>query len=256
MRSDTPTPTPDAEGHPLRHGRLPSERGSDLVLDVLPRTRLRDQAATAIRAQVVSGALRPGQLYAIGSIAKQLGVSPTPVREAVLDLASANLVEVVRQRGFRVVTMTEQDLDEIVEIRFLLEVPTLGRLAARRPTPDLSALRPLADRLDAHAATGDMTAYLAADRELHLALLALAGNRRLVEIVGQLRDQTRLYGLASMGGTHELFNTTREHGELLDLIEAGEAKETAALMRRHLQHARGVWAGLREGSEAAHGAGT
>jgi hypothetical protein len=58
------------------------------------------------------------------------------------------------------------------------------------------------------------------------------------------------------GGTHELFNTTREHGELLDLIEAGEAKETAALMRRHLQHARGVWAGLREGSEAAHGAGT
>jgi DNA-binding GntR family transcriptional regulator len=247
MSRDASQPALEPDDRPLRAGDPRDERPPALKFDVLPRTKLRDEASRVIRAQVISGALMPGELYTIGSIAQQLGVSPTPVREAILDLANANLVEVVRQRGFRVVTMTEQDLDEIVEIRLMLEVPALQGLAARRPKPVLTALRPVAGRLDAHAANADFTAYLADDRQLHLDLLTLAGNSRLVRTVGQLRDETRLYGLARMGGTPELFTTTREHGELLDAIEAGDPERTGTLMTRHLLHARGVWAGRNEG---------
>ena len=74
---------------------------------------LRDQALRVIRARIISGAMRPGQLYALGATASDLGVSVTPVREAVLELAREHLVELARNRGFRVREMSEHELNEI-----------------------------------------------------------------------------------------------------------------------------------------------
>src|SRR5215475_6337347 len=88
----------------------------------LQASSLRDQALRVIRARIISGAMRPGELYALGATATELGVSVTPVREAVLELARERLVELARNRGFRVREMTERELDEIVEFRRIIEV--------------------------------------------------------------------------------------------------------------------------------------
>jgi len=215
-------------------------------LSEIKRAPLREQARQALRGLITSGAIKPGELHSIGSVADQLGVSITPVREALLDLEGDGLVEMVRNRGFRVATLTDEDLDELVELRLLLEVPAVVRVARTDPRPDLSALRGIADEMVELAARRDIVEFLRLDREFHLGLLALAGNKRLVATVSLLRDQTRLYGIEQVAGTDEFLHTADEHPELVALIAAGDAEGAGALMRRHLLHVRGLWAGRME----------
>jgi DNA-binding GntR family transcriptional regulator len=203
---------------------------------------LRDQVAHALRAAVIAGELRPGLVYSAPALAADLGVSATPVREAMLDLAREGLVQAVRNKGFRITEVTARELDEYTEIRELIEVPTIGRVTATASAGQLQALRPLAEEIVRGAARHDMIAYLEADRRFHLDLLALAGNAHLVKVVGDLRKRSRLYGLAGLDEKGRLVESAREHVELLDLMLAGDADGARACMRRHLGHVRSLWA--------------
>jgi DNA-binding GntR family transcriptional regulator len=209
---------------------------------VPPRRNLREQVAHALRAALVAGEMRPGVVYSAPMLAAQFGVSPTPVREAMLDLAKEGLVEAVRNKGFRVVELCDRDLDELIEIRELIEVPVIAGLAGRVSAEDAERLRYLADRIVEAAESGDILEYIDADRGFHLELLGLAGNAQLVEVVRELRDRARLYGVPALAAHGELTTSAREHIELLDLIMAGRAADAEALMRRHLGHVRGLWA--------------
>jgi DNA-binding GntR family transcriptional regulator len=204
--------------------------------------RLRDQVANALRAALISGELRPGVVYSAPTLAADFGVSATPVREAMLDLAREGLVEAVRNKGFRVTALSEQDLDEYTEIRALIEVPTVGRVTRTAAAEQLEALRPQAEAIVAAARRHDLIGYLEADRQFHLDLLGLAGNARLVETVGDLRKRSRLYGLNRLDQRGELVSSAEEHLELLDLMLTGDAPAAEACMARHLGHVRSLWA--------------
>ena len=205
-------------------------------------TSLRAQVVTALRGALVSGELEPGVVYSAPALAARFGVSATPVREAMLDLAKEGLVEAVRNKGFRVTELSDRDLDELTEIRELLEIPTTAGLAGRLSTVDIEALRPLAERVERTAAFGDLVGYVEADRDFHLRLLALAGNEHLVTLIGELRARARLYGLRRLASQGDLDASAREHTELLDLLASGDAPRVEKLMRRHLGHVRGIWA--------------
>ncbi|MFC9330626.1 GntR family transcriptional regulator [Kitasatospora sp. NPDC057015] len=218
------------------------------MADLKPRNlisvqeRLRDQVAHALRAALISGELRPGVVYSAPALAADFGVSATPVREAMLDLAREGLVEAVRNKGFRVTELTEGDLDDFTEIRALIEVPTVG-LVTRTATPEqLERLRPAAQAIVDAAGRHDLIGYLEADRQFHLDLLGLAGNARLVEVVGDLRKRSRLYGLTRLDERGELVSSAEEHLELLDLMISGDAEAAEACMARHLGHVRSLWA--------------
>lgn len=212
----------------------------------LGRASLRSGAADRIRTQISAGSLTPGELHSVGSIANELQVSATPVREALVQLANEGLIEIVQNRGFRVRVLSDQDLDHILEIRLVLEVPAMGRLAQRRPQVDLSRFRPIAHELTEHARASRIVDFVALDRTFHLGLTALLGNPRYVDMVDRLRGQTRLSGLSNLGGTTSLIESAEEHERLLDLIEAGSHAATEELMSAHLQHTRGLWAGRAE----------
>lgn len=204
--------------------------------------RLRDQVAHALRAALISGELRPGEVYSAPGLAEDFGVSATPVREAMLDLAREGLVEPVRNKGFRVTEVNERDLDQYTEIRTLIEVPVTGRVARTAARADLEALRPIAEEIVRAARDHDLIGYLEADRRFHLTLLGLAGNERLVETVGDLRKRSRLYGLTGLDERGELIPSAEEHLELLDLMLAGDVEGAEACMTRHLGHVRSLWA--------------
>ncbi|MGF1431229.1 GntR family transcriptional regulator [Kitasatospora sp. LaBMicrA B282] len=211
--------------------------------------RLRDQVAHALRAALISGELRPGVVYSAPALAADFGVSATPVREAMLDLAREGLVEAVRNKGFRVTEMTERDLDEFTEIRALIEVPTVGRVTRTATSEQLEALRPVAEEIVAAARKHDLIGYLEADRQFHLTLLGLAGNGHLVQVVGDLRKRSRLYGLTRLDERGQLVSSAEEHLELLDLMLTGDADAAEACMARHLGHIRSLWAKGQEESE-------
>jgi DNA-binding GntR family transcriptional regulator len=212
----------------------------------LHASSLRDQALRVIRARIISGAMRPGELYALGATATELGVSVTPVREAVLELARERLVELARNRGFRVREMTEHELNEIVEFRKIVEVGAVRLVAERKLSDQAGELQELARATEKYAAAGDWVGFLDSDRDFHLGIMGHLKNERLLQVVGSLRDQSRLYGLDYVAGTESLIQSTHEHAALLNAIIAGHADAAAAIMDRHLQHARGIWAGKAE----------
>ncbi|MBX6723054.1 MAG: FCD domain-containing protein, partial [Dactylosporangium sp.] len=92
----------------------------------------------------------------------------------------------------------------------------------------------------------DLIDYVEQDRLFHLDLLALAGNDQLVTLVGELRSRARLYGLQRLAETGELAASAAEHVQLLQLIEAGDTAGLERLIRRHIGHVRGSWAGRSE----------
>ncbi len=212
------------------------------LLAFAPRQNLREQVAEALRSALVAGQLRPGVVYSAPTLAEQFGVSATPVREAMLDLAKEGLVEAVRNRGFRITALTERDLDEYTEIRLLLEPPTVGQVAATAAKDDIEALRPLAQDIVDAAAERDILSYVKADTIFHLALLKLAGNDHLVEVVRDLRHRSRLYGVSALAGQDKLLPSAREHLDILDVVLSGDAAAAEKLTRHHLQHIRGIWA--------------
>lgn len=210
------------------------------------RQSLRHQVAHALRAALVAGEMRPGVLYSAPALAEKFGVSATPVREAMLDLANEGLVEAVRNKGFRVTELSNEELDDITHVRALIEVPTVADVARRcdaAMAPRVEELREIAREIEALAVKPDLIRYLEADRQFHLRLLALAGNDHLVKVVGDLRSRSRLYGLQELAARGTLQDSAREHEQLVDLLLAGDAEGAAALMRRHIAHVRGDWAG-------------
>ncbi|AXK32447.1 GntR family transcriptional regulator [Streptomyces armeniacus] len=204
---------------------------------------LGEQALVIVRQAIVSGEIGPNEIYSASALATRLGVSNSPVREAMLTLVNQGILEPVRNRGFRIVPISEHDLDEIGEMRRMLEVPGVVALIDRASDEDIEALRPIAEEIECAARSGDVAVFLDADRRFHLSLLELGGNSRLVKTVAQLRDQTRLYGVSALAEQGTLQQTAPEHFEILDALLARDAAAVEQVMARHLDHIRGEWAG-------------
>lgn len=214
------------------------------VLPVLggKKSSYRERVADALRAALIAGELLPGEVYSAPTLAARFGVSATPVREAMLDLAKEGLVDTVPNKGFRVTAVSEKQLDEYTHIRALVEIPTVVDLARTADPVSLEALRPAAREIVQAAAAGDLVAYVEADTRFHLGLLALAGNTHLVEVVGDLRKRSRLYGLTALLEAGRLLASAQEHLEILDALIARDEKAVHEVMARHLGHVRGLWA--------------
>jgi DNA-binding GntR family transcriptional regulator len=215
---------------------------------------LRGQARRALRTKIVTGELVPGQLYPIGRIAEELGTSATPIREALADLSHAGLVEVVRNRGFVVRELTEHDLDEILELRLMLEVPAVERLSGHIEPADEAACLELVESCRLAASRGDLEGFLETDREFHLRLLKTLKNDRLVQIVDRLRDEARLFGLPYMARTNQLVASADEHEQLLKALVHSD-QNVGDLISKHIRHTRGIWAGQAEDEDHDPGIG-
>jgi DNA-binding GntR family transcriptional regulator len=210
--------------------------------DLRARRNVRETIAEALRVALVAGEMRPGVVYSAPALAARFGVSPTPVREAMLDLVKEGLVTAVRNKGFRVNAVSDRDLDEITEVRALIEIPAVRTVAETVPVARMRHLRPLAEAIVAAAERRDILGYLEADHTFHLELLALMGNGELVRVVRDLRHRSRLYGVPTLAERGELLPSAREHLELLELVTSGDGTAAAAFMRHHLRHVRGIWA--------------
>ncbi len=212
------------------------------------RTSLRHEVAQVMRGLLVSGQLEPGTLCTVPRLAAQFGVSATPVREALLDLAHEGLLEPVRNKGFRVTAVDDATLDELAELRTLIEMPTMVAVAGDRHLgvgSRVEALRPLARRIVAAAAEGDFAAYVLVDTEFHLAFLALHGNHHLVEVVRELRGRSRLSGLSELVEAGVLETQAQEHEQMVDAALAHDRALMRRLVTQHLGHLRASWAGHR-----------
>jgi DNA-binding GntR family transcriptional regulator len=195
---------------------------------------LREQVLQQVRAEIISGQSMPGSLYSVPSLAASLGVSTTPVREALLELTRNGLIEPIRNRGFKVVEPTLEELRNVFDLRELLELHAAA-IVARLPQKDLRGLVALADDIARAVRTEDLKLYLQADRSFHRLFTAAAGNQRLTEMVMGLRDQMRLYGIKSRAGLERQSASTAEHYQIIELATTGDAEGLTKLLRHHIR---------------------
>jgi DNA-binding GntR family transcriptional regulator len=195
---------------------------------------LREQVLQRVRAEIISGQSLPGTMYSVPSLAASLGVSSTPVREALLELSRGGLVEPMRNRGFKVVEPSLTELHNLFDMREVLELHAAALVAAN-PPPDLPAVRDWADQIAKAVETDDVQLYLEADRNYHRELIAAAGNELLTDMVMGLRDKMRLYGISSRAGQERQQASVPEHYRLIELALAGEAEALTTLLRSHIR---------------------
>ena len=208
----------------------------------LQRTSLREQALALLREALITGRIADGVGYSSKALAAELSVSNGPIREAMLALVDDGLMEAVPNKGFRPVLLTPADQAEIYEMRLLLEVPAVARLAkGDLPSDRAARLTDLVNTIERTARSDDLIGNLAADRDFHLTLLAAGGNSRLVDAVARLRDQTRLCNLRAISADGRLVASADEHRPLLTAIMRHDKRTAERLMRRHLEHIRQDW---------------
>ena len=186
---------------------------------------------------VHNGRLQPGERISDSEFAERLGVSRTPVREALLQLARQGLVEPVRNRGFMVVERSLEDVREIFEIRLLLE-PAAARAAAHRATAgDVDRVQAHYHEMTAAARAGDADTMWNHDRAFHLAILEASGNSRLAQYIDALRDLVQRRGQLTTR-SRQLEAIAREHAPILAAMEKRDGQGAEQAMRHHIRQTR------------------
>ncbi|MFF9175103.1 GntR family transcriptional regulator [Streptomyces sp. NPDC014793] len=199
------------------------------------RSSVRGQILDALRAALVAGELRPGEVYSAPALGERFGVSATPVREAMQQLTLEGAVEVVPNRGFRVMERGARELAELAEVRALLEVPVMLRLARTVSAERWAELRPLAEDTVRAASSGCPATYAESDRAFHRAVLSLAGNAQLVRMAEDLhrRSQWPAAGGPVRLGRADLLADAAEHTALLDALIARDLDVVRDLVGDH-----------------------
>jgi DNA-binding GntR family transcriptional regulator len=190
------------------------------------------QAREELRSAIVEGRLPAGSLTSVRALSEALGISRTPVREALVDLTKEGMVTFERNRGVRVNDSKGHDILEIFQLRRMVEIPAMREAVLRFTVRDVRALHRELAAMRAHL--DDERTFMHHDRAFHRVPLEVLGNARLIAIVESLRDQTRVRGLSTVGRTRDLRTIVTEHQAIYEAARDGQAARAGQAMERHL----------------------
>ena len=208
-----------------------------LVPPVAPSLRgasLHDGVATRLRMMMFEQELLPGQWIDEKALATEWQISRTPLREALKVLAAEGLVELVPQRGCRVVELDDHDAEQLFPVMAMLEGRCAGEATRRLDDSSRAELRHWHDELERHAEAGDRDAYYRANHEFHSLVQRLAGNRWLARCTGDLRRFVRLMRGRQLLMPGRMQASIGEHRELLAALLAADAARAERAMHDHL----------------------
>ncbi len=202
------------------------------------RTSRVDDAYLKLKHEIRSNRLPPGFQATEPEIALRMGMSRTPVREALIRLESEGLLELIPRRGARVLPVSAKDMREIYELFTSLEPDAAAAVAARNPDSD--ALVPLANATEAMERSlerDDLEAWAEADDRFHGALLVLHGNQRLKAFVSSLYDQAHRARMITLRLRSRPVQSTHEHREILEALKAADGEKARRIFREHRERA-------------------
>jgi DNA-binding GntR family transcriptional regulator len=204
----------------------------------LVHNSLHDEVAARLRERIFDGELTPGTFLDEVKLAEQLKISRTPLREALKVLTAEGLVRHEPRRGCFVNEVTEHDLDEIFPVLALLEGRCAFEAAHNASDADVAALEELHQKLARHAKAKRINEYYATNFAIHEAIIALAGNRWLAGVIGDLRKIVKLSRLQQLHAPGRLEQSLSEHLAVFAALKARDAEGADAAMRTHLTRQR------------------
>ena len=224
MKQSQVTAQPGVDGRPTASRTFPPSG----------RTRTaHEYVRTTLRAAVLDGRLQGGERLLQTQLAQQLGVSTTPVREALRDLATEGLVVFDAHRGALVRSLDIEEVRELYELRMTLEPLMVRRVIAAVTPEQLAKAEDLQRRMQAE---GDTSTWAELNRDFHAIFSEVDDSSRLATILGGLRDSAAPYVALSLAARpQQVEEANTEHAELLDLYRRQAVDEVVALTLDHLQ---------------------
>jgi len=206
-----------------------------VVLGLAQRRTLSGEVTRAIRHAVLTGVYQPGEHLTEAEIAREMGVSHGPVREALRELEAEELIIIEPHRGAFVRAFTAQDVREIYSYRSLLETAMVNLAQARVQPPDLDDLQTLIERMRAAATDGDIAGEIELDLEFHRRLCELSGHRRMYDAWLRLASPIRLFLAMAIPTYLRPHDAAESHAPIVAALRAGDAEAAT----RHMEQAVG-----------------
>lgn len=197
---------------------------------------LRDVVCNTLRQAILIGELRPGERLMEVHLADRLGVSRTPIREAIHKLAQEGLVTIIPRRGAEVAQITEKSMKDVLEVRRALDALCVELACDRITEAELETLRAACDAFEQCVGTGDHKKIAQADVALHDIIVQATGNPRLIQLVNNLSEQMYRYRFEYIKDNSQHETLVQEHRIIYESIVRKDKETAAATARMHIDN--------------------
>lgn len=194
---------------------------------------LSQKAYRILRQAIRSGALVQNTFYSEGELATSMGISRTPVREALIELARERMIDIIPQRGFRLRALSATEREEVFELRDVLESYVVRKLARVATSEQIGRLKNLLRRQE--EVVDDATEFLMIDEEFHLIMPEMVGLERTHDMMVSLRGALWLIGSSALKLESRMRLVIEEHQAIIDAIEIGDGNAAVRAMGKHLK---------------------
>ncbi|WP_373214665.1 GntR family transcriptional regulator [Ruminococcus sp. 5_1_39BFAA] len=199
---------------------------------------LRDVVFNTLRQAILKGELKPGERLMEIALAERLGVSRTPIREAMRKLELEGLVVMIPRRGAQVANITEKDLNDVLEVRIALENMAIEKACENMTEDSMSKLWVAAKEFERTTAEGNLVKMAEADVAFHEIIYQASGNRRLIQVLNNLREQIYRYRVEYLKEEETRNLLVREHEEMTKAIRERDVKKAQEIAYEHVENQR------------------
>lgn len=196
---------------------------------------LRDVVFESLRTAILEGKLKSGQRLMEVQLAEQLGVSRTPIREAIRKLELEGLVIMLPRKGAYVADMSFKDLIDVLEIRASLEGLAASLASGRRRDEDIEGLEKLAREFEESVKSGDIEEVLKKDVEFHEYIFSLANNKKLYQIINSLWEQVHRFRVTYVSDYEASLSLVEEHNKIFEAIKEGNCELAQKYATEHIE---------------------
>lgn len=196
---------------------------------------LKEMAFQSIKSAILAQKLFPGKIYNEKTLAEELGISKTPVREALLDLCHKGFVSFIQRRGIQINVLTKKDIKDLYEVRRALEVAIIRNVALNLTDEDLKKIEIIYGKGKEAIDTNDRLGYLRNDREFHNFLANLTENRYLISSIENIRDLVDWMGFKVLFRPELMSERQHEHLKIITKLRARDIAGSEHSMGAHIQ---------------------
>ena len=206
---------------------------------ILPISRaksLKEQAYDKIKELIITGSLQPGELHNEKRLAEALGVSRTPVREALLELSREGMVTFVPGKGVEICKFTAEQVREVFEIRKIIEGYIIEKITERLTDKDIKEIDQNISHQEKTMVERDRLAFIEYDKQFHLYIASKIGNKQIESILDNLRDQIHLMGIRAVEDHSRMLQVIKEHRKICSGLKERDPKKTHEALMNHLDN--------------------
>jgi DNA-binding GntR family transcriptional regulator len=210
-------------------------KGNPKLSILTPSPSLKEMALNAIKEAILTNELQPGTLYKEQAIANELGISKTPVREALLELASRGFITFFRRKGFEIKPLDEETARDLIELRIILETAVIRHITPGMTDSTIKELETIADREKKYSEANNLRQIRKVNRELHHYLASLTGNEYLISSLENINDLVQRLVALTLEVQEREGVVLDQHVAIIEMLKKRDTEGAVSMMEVHVR---------------------